>query len=151
LTYILMRVFHDGARESVTGLAMTLAWLCNWPHFSATNFRLYHARANIMQYPITALVIPWFILAAVAGSLWSPLVLAPVFVKLFLVWSPYHFSGQSLGITLIYARRCGFQVGKWERLALSTFIYGTFMLTTARFEVEPAGSEFYGIHFPGLG
>src|SRR5271163_4804495 len=58
LTYALLRLLHDGTRTAtVTTLAMALAWVCNWPHFSATNFRLYHARANVLQYPMTALVI----------------------------------------------------------------------------------------------
>lgn len=152
LTYCLLRVFHDGSRTEVaTGLAMALAWVCNWPHFSATNYRLYHARANIMQYPMTALVVPWIILAGMAGSFLAPLLLAPIFIKLFLIWSPYHFSGQTLGITLIYARRCGFPVGRWERLGLSTFIFGTFITMTARFEVSTRGDQFYGIHYPTLG
>jgi hypothetical protein len=130
---------------------MALAWLCNWPHFSATNYRLYHARANILQYPMTALVIPWIILAGLVGSFLAPFILAPFFIKLFLVWSPYHFSGQTLGITLIYARRCGFLVGKWERLGLSTFIYGTFITMSAKSEVSTLGNEFFGIRYPTLG
>src|SRR5262249_9128026 len=107
LTYILLRLFHDGTRtDLVISLAAGVQWVVNWPHFSATNYRLYHARTNVMQYPITALVIPWFIFCGVIGSFWAPAILAPFFIKLFIIWSPYHFSGQTLGITMIYARRC---------------------------------------------
>jgi hypothetical protein len=152
VTFLLLRHFYSQERTPEIILWGTwLMWAVNWPHFAATSYRLYHSQDNIRQYPLTALVIPWLILAAVAGSFLSPLLIAPYFVKLFTIWSPYHFSGQSLGITLIYARRAGFQVGRWQRLALSTFIFGTFITQTVRFEVFPQGSDFYGIKYPGLG
>ena len=152
VAFLLLRTFHSGERnEWVYGAAAGLSWVVNWPHFSATSYRLYHDRAHVWQYPVTALVIPWLVLAAVIGSVFSPLLIAPYFIKLYLTWSPYHFSGQTLGVTLIYARRAGFAVGKWERLALSTFIFGSFATQTARFEVNPAGASYYGITYPGLG
>jgi hypothetical protein len=152
LAYFALYFFHDGQRSSlVVALAAQLMWVCNWPHFSATSYRLYHSRANIMQYPITALVIPWFILLGLAASILSPTIVAPYFVKLYMIWSPYHFSGQTLGITLIYARRAGFQIGYWQRLGLSVFIFGSFLVSTARAETNLHGSEYYGIQYPGLG
>ena len=51
-------------------------------------------------------------------------------VKLFFWWSSYHFCGQTFGITMIYARRAGFDIGKWERLGLKTFIYGSFLVSS---------------------
>jgi hypothetical protein len=115
-------------------LSSWLMWAVNHPHFMATSYRLYHSKENIRQYPITALIIPWVIVAGVVGSFISKDFVAPLFVKVFLIWSPYHFSGQTLGITLIYARRAGFFVGKWERFSLSNFIFGTFLVNTARGE-----------------
>ncbi len=152
VTFLLLRYFHSGARtEAVYTAAAALSWFVNWPHFSATSYRLYHDRAHVRQYPVTALVIPWLVVAGVVASVLSPLLIAPYFVKLYLTWSPYHFSGQTLGVTLIYARRAGFAVGRAERLALSTFIFGTFATQNARFEVNPAGASYYGIAYPGLG
>jgi hypothetical protein len=151
-TFLLLRMFHSGQRgEAIYTTAAALSWVVNWPHFSATSYRLYHDRAHVRQYPVTALLIPWLVLAAVVGSVFSPTLVAPYFIKLYLTWSPYHFSGQTLGVTLIYARRAGFSVGRWERLALSTFIFGSFATQNARFEVNPAGAEYYGITYPGLG
>lgn len=142
----------DGASTATAAmLSGVLFWIGNHPHFSATNYRLYHSRENIMQYPITALVIPWLILAGMVGSFLAPLVVAPFFVKLFLIWSSYHFSGQSVGISLIYARRAGFFVGKLERFALSSFIFGTFLVQTARTETFSGSNEYYEIQYPGFG
>lgn len=122
-------------------LALAMQIVINHPHFAATNYRLYHNRDNIMQYPITALVIPWVILAVVIGSFYSPRFIAPIFYKVFMYWSPYHFSGQTLGVTLIYARRAGFFVGKWERFTLSNVIYSSFLYMTARGDMITAASD----------
>jgi hypothetical protein len=108
-----------------------------------------------MQYPLTALVVPWFILAAMIGAIMSPIVIAPYFVKLFFWWSAYHFCGQTFGITLIYARRAGFPIGRWERLGLNAFIYGSFLVSASQGEVIPQGgsgfNKFYSIEYQALG
>jgi hypothetical protein len=133
-------------------LAAMLGWVCNWPHFSATSYRLYHSTGNIMQYPLTALVVPWFILAGMIGAILSPSVIAPYLVKLFFWWSAYHFCGQTFGITMIYARRAGFAVGRWERLGLNTFIYCSFLVSSSASEVAGKGPfDFYGIQYIALG
>ena len=150
--YLLLRFLPSGARPAwVFTLAAQLVWVCNWPHFSATSYRLYHSRQNIGQYPLTALAIPWLIMAVVAAALLSPAVVAPCFVKMFLIWSPYHFSGQTIGLTLIYARRAGFKIGRPERLALAGFVFGTFLTTTIAVESDTRPGEYFGITHAGLG
>ncbi|HJT79048.1 MAG TPA: hypothetical protein VJ739_17765 [Gemmataceae bacterium] len=152
LTFVLLRLLYTADRTpAVITLGAQLLWLGNWPHFAASSYRLYHTRANVAQYPVTALVIPFVVLAGMAGALLSPLGIAPYFVKVFQIWSPYHFSGQTLGITLIYARRSGFKVGPWERRALSGFIYSTFLVGTVRAEVGTTPSSFWGIPTQPLG
>ncbi len=128
-----------------------LLWLGNWPHFAASSYRLYHTRSNIEQYPLTALWVPLVVLTGVIASLASPYVLGPFFVKLYLIWSPFHYSGQSLGISLIYARREGFLFGKLERWSLTGFIFGTFLAANARAETSLQMRSFYGILYPGFG
>jgi hypothetical protein len=152
LAFVLMWLFYTAERTpAVMTLGAQLLWLGNWPHFAASSYRLYHTRDNVRQYPVTALVIPWVVLAGVVGSLLSPGLIAPYFVKVFRIWSPYHFSGQTLGICLIYARRSGFKVGAWERAGLSGFIYGTFLAGTVRAEIDTRPTTFYGITTSGLG
>lgn len=151
-TFLALSVFHTGERtETIWTLAAALAWIVNWPHFAATSHRLYGSRENISQYPITALLVPVLLLAAVAGSFASPTGVAPLLVKLFVVWSPYHFSGQSVGLTMIYARRAGFRIGRWERMAFSGFIFSTFLVQTALYESGRADGSFYSVEIPTLG
>jgi hypothetical protein len=138
-------------RDAVYAIAAALMWVVNWPHFSATSYRLYHSRGNVAQYPVTALVVPLLLLAAVVGSFLSPQGVAPWLVKMFVLWSPYHFSGQTLGISIIYARRAGFQILPRERLALSGFIFGTFLVQTALTEAGEGPGTFYSVAYPTLG
>jgi hypothetical protein len=138
-------------RDAVWSIAAALMWVVNWPHFSATSYRLYHTRSNISQYPITALVIPVLLAVVVVGSFLSPRGVAPWLVKLFTIWSPYHFSAQTLGITMIYARRGGFMVTPRIRLALSGFIFGTFLVQNAVTEAGQALGTFYTVSYPTLG
>ena len=57
---------------SVASLAAALVWVCNYPHFAATNYRLYHSRASMAQYPLTSFVTPIVMVAAVIGCYLSP-------------------------------------------------------------------------------
>jgi hypothetical protein len=152
VTFALLSLFHSGARTPATWTtAAALAWVVNWPHFAATSYRLYQSKTRIRQYPIVALVVPLFVAIAALGSFASPGGVAPWLVKLFLIWSPYHFSGQTLGITLIYARRAGFTVGRWERLAISGFIFSTFLVQVAASEAGRGVSQYYSVSVPLLG
>ncbi len=136
---------------SVASLAATLVWVCNYPHFASTNYRLYHSRASIAQYPLTSYVTPMVLTAAVIGCYLSPDEIAPLFIKLYLLWSPYHFSGQTLGITMVYARRTGFVIDGWLRHSLTAFIFLTFAVQSAWAEVGLHVNPFYGVEYPTLG
>ncbi len=152
LTFVALRLFYAGERTaSVITLAIQLSWVCNWPHFAATSYRLYHSKDNVRQYPLTALLAPLVVLAGAAGSFAWPRAVAPWFVKLVTVWSPYHFSGQTLGVCLLYARRAGIALGKRERFALSSFIYSTFVAQTVRYEMGIRTFNDSGIPYPSLG
>jgi hypothetical protein len=136
---------------SVASIAATLVWVCNYPHFASTNYRLYHSRASINQYPLTSFVTPLVMVAAVIGCYVSPHEVAPLFIKLYLLWSPYHFSGQTLGITMVYARRAGFVIDGWLRRSLTAFIFLTFAVQNAWAEVGRHVNPFYGVEYPTLG
>ncbi len=147
-----MAAFYAPTRtEAVIVIAAQLLWVCNWPHFAATSHRLYHRWDNIRQYPLTALFIPWVILAVAAWSIASPDLVAPAFVKLYFLWSPYHFAGQTVGVTALYLRRAGVEVRPWERRAYGAAIYSSFLFLVLRSESGERLMQFYGISFPSLG
>jgi hypothetical protein len=152
LIYALFRLRPAlAASPSVASLAATLVWVCNYPHFASTNYRLYHSRSAIAQYPLTSFVTPLVMVAAVVACYLSPTAVAPVFIKLYLLWSPYHFSGQTLGITMVYARRAGFVIDGWLRRSMTLFIFLTFAVQNAWAEVGQRVNPFYGVEYPTLG
>jgi hypothetical protein len=137
--------------EAVNATSAMLLVAVNWPHFSATVHRLYHSTSNIYQYPLTAIAVPLVILGGVWASFAEPAAVAPYFVKLYLIWSPYHFSGQTLGITLLYARRAGVRFSRLERSALAGFIFATFVFPLVRFETGRGDQAYFGVAYPALG
>jgi hypothetical protein len=140
-----------GANADLPVLVAVLARLCNWPHFAATSYRLYRTRDHVAQYPMTALVVPLVVAAATAWALVEPVHVAPFFVKLVLLWSPYHFSGQTLGVSLVYARRAGVPVTRVTRTALAGVVFGAFAWATARAESGSGVRHYLGIDHPKLG
>jgi hypothetical protein len=138
-----------GMQKAAIG-ASALVFVLNWPHFAATSFRLYGNKAGISRFPLTALVAPILCAGAVFASLRSPLIVAPVFLKIFLIWSPYHYSGQTVGLTMIYARRTGLRFAPWARVALSGFVFLTYLSQSAAAEVAPAGNVYSGVHLPSF-
>jgi hypothetical protein len=151
--FVFVRDHSLASSPRVLTVAATLVWVCNYPHFASTNYRLYRTRSNVQQYPLTATVVPFLMLAAVAASFASPGAIAPLFVALYLLWSPYHFSAQTLGITLVYSRRTGFSVNELERKALAGFVFLTFIVQSARSQLAGVKVQpFYGItSYPTLG
>jgi len=151
LFFVFLFFYTDIRAPVVISIAIYLSWIINWPHFSMSTYRLYQSRANRRQYPVTAYVIPFVVLGGVLLSFGFPALVAPYFVKLFLIWSPYHFSGQTIGITIIYAMRCGIKLSVWERRILAIFVFGTYFVSTIRAEVSRQGYSYYGVDYPGIG
>lgn len=152
LLFAVLWLFHGGERtDTVISTAAALMWVVNWPHFSATSYRLYQGTTGVRSYPLTAFAVPVAVLGLTSMALVSPKILAPAFVHLFMLWSPYHFSGQTVGVSLLYARRAGLPIGTWERRALVTFVYGTFVMQTIRAEGAGQKANFWGVAYDTLG
>lgn len=150
--YALLWAIGARSRTSeVISLGATLVWIINYPHFSATSHRLYGSRDHIRQYPLTACVVPVVLLAGAFLSLQSPLGVAPYFVKFFQIWSPYHFSGQTFGLAMLYARRMSFTMTPGDRRLLRWFIYSTYLSLVATIETGVRRYQFYGVTFPTVG
>ncbi|HEX7901547.1 MAG TPA: hypothetical protein VF950_27555 [Planctomycetota bacterium] len=131
-------------------LVVALGWIVNWPHFAATSFRLYRSRESMLQYPATSFGVPLLVLAGVACAFAWPRTAGMSFVKLFMLWSPYHFAGQTLGLTLLYARRAGLTVGRLDRAAYAGFIFATYLWLVVSQEagVVPADPRLPSLRLP---
>jgi hypothetical protein len=132
-------------------IGVLLIWGVNYPHFASTSYRLYGSRESLRQYPMTALVTPLLFAAVIMGSFLSPGAIAPALVKIYQLWSPYHFSGQTLGLTVLYARRCAFALDGRLRQALTVFVFSTFIYSSVRGDTGIFDTNFYGVTYPSLG
>ena len=151
LYFVFLRDHSLARSPHIITLAATLVWVCNWPHFASTSYRLYRTKSNVRQYPLTATLVPLVMLGAVVACFSSPGAVAPLLIALYLLWSPYHFSAQTLGITLLYSRRCQFKVSELERKALAGFVFLTFIVASARANVGSTKGNFQGVSYPTLG
>lgn len=124
---VLWWVQHSDYFSSFLISLFYLGVIINFPHFSATVFRLYRSKENMMAFPVTSFVIPIVVLALTLAAFFLPQLFASVFILVYFFWSPYHFSGQSTGVTMVYARRNNYRIGKIERLFLSGFIFSSFL------------------------
>ena len=151
ILFACLGLFYTEARTPVViSTAVFLSWIINWPHFSMSTYRLYQSQTNTRQYPITSYVVPFVILGGIVLCYSFPDLVAPYFVKLFILWSPYHFSGQTIGITFIYCMRCGVRLSALERKLITGFILGTYFVSTLRAETSRDGFSFYGVKYPSM-
>jgi hypothetical protein len=149
----LLAFYHSADTQPIYWFALVLSLVVNYPHFSATVYRLYQSPDNIRQFPVTAVGLPLILFGAVGASFWQPNVIAPYFLMLFLLWSPYHYSGQTIGLTMVYARRAGFPIGRRERMALSAFVFSAFVCGLIRFQQNGSSgglTDFYGMSIPAF-
>jgi hypothetical protein len=135
---------------NIVAFAGVLTWICNNPHFAATTYKLYKSKENRQQFPFTTYVIPFVVLAAVFASIAFPRTIAPFLVKFFFIWSPFHFCGQSFGISMLYAKRGGFKIGNFERQALKIFIYSSFIGVLFRVDSYIQTEKHYNIEYLAL-
>ena len=144
-------VATDGAilsKKAYAYIVFAFNFILNFPHFFATSYRLYHSMENVRQYPLTAVAVPVVVLAGAACALVWPGQVAPVYVAVFLLWSPYHYAGQTVGISLLYARRAGFVMAGLERFALTSFSFSTFIALMANQHSTGASIAFFGLSTP---
>jgi hypothetical protein len=146
----LLMFYTDVRTPTIVTTAVVLSWIINWPHFSMSTYRLYQSQTNTKQYPITSFVIPFVILGGIVLCYSFPDLVAPYFVKLFILWSPYHFSGQTIGITFIYCMRSGIKLTTFERRLIMWFVLGTYFVSTIRAETSREGFNFYGVQYPSM-
>ena len=105
-----------------------LTLVCNHPHYMATLQRAWsdpERRAAYRPYLIHAGIL--LAIAAAAMFAYPPLI--PAFFTLYVIWSPWHYSGQNFGLLMLFARRAEAQPER--RLLRAAFLasYVVWLLT----------------------
>jgi hypothetical protein len=148
IAFLVLRYLGTGRTAEVIAVAAALQWVVNWPHFAATSFRLYQSYDRMMQFPKTAFLTPVLAVGGCALALSSPTGFAPWWLKFYLVWSSYHFAGQSKGVALLYSRRLGIMVTSGMRWLVVLACYGPYLSALLKTEAGGGWGEFWGTQLP---
>lgn len=142
---ILYLFFNSSINAQLSSTAYIISWVINWPHFSATLYRLYSDKTQTKLFPVTAYIFPWVIVILLVFGLLAPNGFGALIVRLFMIWSPFHFSGQSLGLILLYLQRAKILITAWERRLIGFTCFSSFIYSFVSSNSSNIEKYFWGI------
>jgi len=143
-------VGHAFSKGLLEWLALFTLWFANWPHFSVTLHRLYHSRTSRVEYSFASWGLPFLMVFALFLAFEFPDVVAPALAKLYLLWSPYHYSAQTFGVSILYARRAGLRVTPFERTSIALFAHACAAVAVVRTETKVWENHFFALTIKSL-
>jgi len=128
---VLLALPHLGAGAAAAAGTVTaaLSFLLVGPHYAATYRRAYTSRAVVSAHPWVTLVAPPILIAAALLAVRYPTTVGLAYFGLYVGWSGYHYSGQSLGLAMLYPLRQGARLEPREKRLLSLPLYVSWILS----------------------
>jgi tetratricopeptide (TPR) repeat protein len=118
-----------------------LALVCNHPHYMATLYRAFSSRESLDTYRFYAVYLSVLCgLTLIAAHLFPPMV--PLLFTLYVVWSPWHYSGQNFGLLLLFARRRGVSLTGSERRVLSFAFVASYLAWLLTVQTTPSSDPY---------
>lgn len=115
------------AMASTIAFALTLMFV--GPHYAATYRRAFASPAILRAHPFVTLVAPVALLGwAIAAVHWPRTVGLALFAT-YVVWSGYHYSGQSLGLAMLYPLRQGARLAPGEKRLVACPLYMSWLVS----------------------
>jgi hypothetical protein len=109
-----------------------LALVCNYPHYMATIHRAYGRRDDRAQYRLfTHYLTAGLLLVALAAHVRVELL--PWLFTVYVMWSPWHYTGQNFGLAMMFLRRAGANVSPIERRRLRIAFVASYVMLLAAF------------------
>lgn len=122
----------DADARRWAALFYTLALACNYPHYMATIHRAYFRRGDrdrhrlVTHYLTAALVLVGVVAHVRPGLL-------PWLFTAYVLWSPWHYTGQNYGLTMMFLRRAGIEVSESQRRRLRVAFIASYVLLLVAF------------------
>jgi tetratricopeptide (TPR) repeat protein len=128
LSYLLV----DNQARQWSAVFYALALICNYPHYMATIHRAYgraddRSRYKLFTHYVTAALVAVGIAAHFQFGL-----LAWLFTA-YVTWSPWHYTGQNFGLSMMFLRRAGIDVAPRERRWLRVAFVASYVMLLAAF------------------
>jgi tetratricopeptide (TPR) repeat protein len=143
------------AQPAWVGPALLL--LLGTPHYGATLVRVYERRRDRSSYVLFSLWATVAVIAVFVVGLWVPVV-GTFLVTLYLSWSPWHYTGQNYGISVMFLRRGGVALDPGSKRWLYLSFLLSFVLVFVSMHAAdqsardlPAGYASLGVQFAPLG
>lgn len=114
-----------------------LALVCNYPHYMATIYRAYGRRDDRQQYRLFTHYATGLLVAAAALA-HAQFALLPWLFTVYVMWSPWHYTGQNFGLLMMCVRRAGIDVSAHERRRLHIAFVASYVMLLAAFNDGPS-------------
>ncbi len=129
LLYALAFAAHALAGPAIRGVTPSfllplLILSLSTPHYGGTLVRVYDQRRDRQTYAVFAVWVTLALIALFFVALHNTL-LASILFTLYLTWSPWHYTGQNYGISVMFLRRRGVDVTP----ATKRWLYAAFILS----------------------
>ncbi len=109
LPLIFLTVWATNADAALLASAFYfLTVFCNNPHYMATIYRAYGSGADFKKHRFFTVYVTVLLVVTVTIVHLFPAIF-PWVLTLYLLWSPWHYSGQNFGVAMLLARRAGAQ------------------------------------------
>lgn len=118
-----------GYGQMATSLALALGLMFVGPHYAATYRRAFTSRLILRAHPVVTLVVPVLLAGAAAAAIAWPRSVGVPFFALYVIWSGYHYSGQSLGLAMLYPLRQGARLDSSEKRLVALPLYASWLLS----------------------
>ncbi len=141
----LLLLAYYASRSSALGWSIAfygLALFFNYPHYMATIYRAYHTAADFQKYRIfTVHITALIVLTLILSHFWFRAI--PWIFTLYLIWSPWHYSGQNYGLFMMFARRGGATPSAAGRRALYSAFLISYLILLLSFLTGPSGDPLF--------
>jgi hypothetical protein len=146
VTALVLGLRHSGPGGGLAAATVTLwvSWVCVGPHYAATYRRAYGSLERLRAHPWVTLAAPPLLLAAAVLAVRHPATVGLGYFAAYVVWSGYHYSGQSLGLALVYPLRQGARLDATEKRLLAVPLFVSWVLSLlGLFGAAPARNPAY--------
>jgi hypothetical protein len=124
--YLALAAVRPGAAAA---FAAGLSLLVLGPHYAATYRRAYSSMEILRAHPVVTLVVPIVLVAGAVLAVRSPLGFGPFYFLAYVAWSGYHYSGQSLGLAMLFPLRQKARLDLREKRLIGLPLYVSWLVS----------------------